>query len=133
VTSGRRSALYGAIGLAVWFLCTLVFWAFQPLTDSVPVGIDYTLVPPRPVSVEVQCNTLFDGAAHDGSPLPTLKAQPKGAPALGFQRDVCTQVHSEAQVLFYLDTGMVVVIAAGAGWFMLRRRRASAPSQLALA
>jgi len=83
----RRVALIGALATVVWYLLVLIFWALQPLSDSVPVGIDYTKVPAAPVSVTVECQSLFASAPLGNEPLPTLKEQPKNAPELAFQRE----------------------------------------------
>jgi hypothetical protein len=71
----------------------VVLWAARPLTDTVPVGMDWTPTlqqPPatqRLVSQEVECNTLFDSSARDDEPLPTLTPQPEGRAALDYQRE----------------------------------------------
>jgi hypothetical protein len=124
--AGRRFALIGAVASVVWFACVLVFWALQPMTDSVPVGVDYTLSPPKFVSVSVGCQGLFDSQPRDGSPLPVLKVQPKGSPPLGFQREPCVVVHDQARMVFALDTAAFAAVVVGFGWLTLRRRR-SAP------
>ncbi len=51
-------------GTIVWYVCILFFWALQPLSDAVPVGVDYAHVPPVFVSVTVECNSLFDERAE---------------------------------------------------------------------
>jgi hypothetical protein len=122
MTSGRRSVLIAAGAVTVWYVCTLILWAFQPLTDAVPVGVDYTLKQPSPVSIDVECNTLFARAAREGSPLPALKAQPTDNPPLAYSRESCTQVHQQARILFFLDTTLVVVLLSVGGWLAFRRR-----------
>jgi hypothetical protein len=130
VFAGRRFVLNGAIAAVVWFACILVFWAFQPLSDSVPVGIDYTLKTPARVSVSVDCNSLFDSRPRDDSPLPALKAQPPGNPPLAFQREPCVIVHDQAQIVFILDTAVFALVASGFVWFVVRKRRSSVATQL---
>jgi hypothetical protein len=127
--AGRRFALIGTAAAIVWYLCILAFWALQPLTDSVPVGVDYTLTSPKAVSVSVDCNGLFDGASRDDSPLPTLNVQPKDTSPLAFQRDPCALVHGQARIIFILDTAGFAAVIAFSVWLALRWRRAS-PSQL---
>jgi hypothetical protein len=123
MTSGRRSVVMAAGGVTVWYVCTLILWAFQPLTDAVPAGVDYTLKAPSPVSIEVECNTLFARADRAGSPLPALKAQPSDKPPLAYSRQSCSQVHQQARILFFLDTTLFVVLLSVGGWLALRRRR----------
>jgi len=100
-----RKILIGS-GLAViaFYVCILFVWALRPLTDSVPVGTDYTGKSPVLVSAEVTCHTLFEGGTGASKALPVLKKQPKGSPALGFQRGVCSAVHRDARIIFGLDT-----------------------------
>jgi hypothetical protein len=129
--AGRRFALIGTVASVVWYFCILFFWALQPLTDSVPVGIDYYALPsPKFVSVSVHCQGLFDSAARDSSPLPFLKAQPVGKPPLGFQREPCGIVHSQARIVFVLDTAAFAAVVVCFVWLALRRRRASSPTRL---
>jgi hypothetical protein len=120
--AGRRLALVGGVA-AIWYICILALWALQPLTDSVPVGIDVTLKTPAAVSVEVDCNGVFESASRDDSLLPPLKAQPEGEPALKYQRQPCDLVHHQARIVFILDTLVFVGLMGGLGWFMLRGRR----------
>ena len=123
MTPGRRSVLIAAGGVTVWYVCTLILWAFQPLTDAVPAGVDYTLKQPSPVSIEVECNTLFARADREGSPLPALNAQPSDKPPLAYSRQSCTQVHQQARILFFLDTTLVLFLFSVGAWLTLRRRR----------
>jgi hypothetical protein len=122
----RRLALVGAAAI-VWYVCILAFWALQPLTDSVPVGVDNTLKTPANVSVSVKCNTLFDSAPRVESPLPTLKVQPEGSPPLAFQREPCVSVHTQARIVFALDSILFLAVLGGLGWLVLRRRRIEEP------
>ena len=127
--AGRRVALIGVGASVVWFFCVLVFWAMQPMTDSVPVGVDYTLKVPAFVSVSVDCRSLFDSASRDDVPLPALKAQPPKTPALAFQREPCAIVHQQARIVFLLDTAAFAAVAAGFAWLTLRRRRSASVGQ----
>jgi hypothetical protein len=124
MSSERRFAVIGVGGVLAWYLFMLVFWAIQPFTDAVPVGVDYTLTAPHAISVKVQCNTLFRTDPRQG-PLPTLKPQPDGKPTLVFAHEPCARRHREAQALFVLDTAVVVVCVSVAVW--LSRRRSTAP------
>lgn len=127
--AGRRIALIGVGASVVWFLCVLLLWALQPMTDSVPVGVDYTLKVPKFVSVSVDCQGLFDSGPRDGSPLPALKVQPKGSPALAFQRDPCVVVHHQARIVFLLDSAAFAGVMVGFGWLTLRQRRSASAGQ----
>jgi hypothetical protein len=137
VNSGRRALLLIVAGVTFWYVCSLAVWAFQPLQDSVPVGVDYTLAQPREVSVSVECNTLFASAARDSSPLPALNPQPVRSPPLPpleYRRDACTSVHSQARKLLMADTALVALTLAFGGWLWRRTRRVAAPAtQLASA
>jgi hypothetical protein len=55
--------MIGIGGLVVWYLCTLVFWAFQPLVVYVPVGVDYNRKTPQEISVRVECTRSSAAAA----------------------------------------------------------------------
>lgn len=123
--AGRRFVFIGTAAAVVWYACILVIWALQPLSDSVPVGVDYTPTTPKAVSVSVECDTLFDGASRGDSPLPPLKVQPKDKPPLAFQRDPCALVHSQARIIFGLDTAGFAAVMACCVWLTLRWRRAS--------
>lgn len=118
----RRLVVIVAGMAIVWYVCVLVFWALQPLEDSVPVGIDHTRGAPAPVSVPVDCNTLFAGSARDASPLPALTPQPQPAPALAYQREPCALAHRQARVVFGLDTVVLVSALVGCGWLAVGKR-----------
>jgi hypothetical protein len=130
VFAGRRFILIGAIGVVVWYVCVLALWALQPLSDSVPVGVDYTLKTPVNVSVSVDCNSLFNSAPRDDSPLPELKAQPAGDPSLEHQREPCVLVQDHARIVFVLDTAVFALAMAGFAWFVMRRRRSASSSHV---
>jgi hypothetical protein len=110
-----------AIGL-VWFAIS-VAWAVRPQTDSVPVGIDKSVEPAgKPLSVDVQCNGAFDATARDGG-LPTLPAQPAGAPALEFQREPCELVHSDARLVLAINTVVLLLLLGGSTAVLTSRPR----------
>jgi hypothetical protein len=121
--ASRRFALIGAAGTAVWYVCILAFWALQPLSDSVPVGVDYSGATPVNVSVSVDCNTLFNSAPRPDDPLPPLTVQPEGKLALGFQRDPCVLVHDQARIVFVLDTVVFLGVLGCLVGLTVRRRR----------
>lgn len=131
MVAGRRFALIGTVAVVVWYVVVLAVWALQPLTDSVPVGVDYTLQTPKAVSVEVDCNTLFETSSRGDSALPALKAQAVGDPALAFQRTPCAVVHGHARVIFALNTVVFAAVVAVFLWLSIRWRRGSA-SQVSL-
>ena len=128
--AGRRFAFLATCGVVVWFACVLGFWATRPLTDTVPVGVDYTLTPAKFVSVSVKCLSVLDGSPRSDSPLPELKVQPKGAPHLAFQREPCDLAHGQARLVLLLDTAAFVAVVAGFGWLTLRRRRSESFGRL---
>lgn len=110
--------------LTAWFLVVAV-WAVRPQTDAVPVGTDYTLSPPRLVSVEVSCNSLFDSAARPDEPLPALTPQPvmtPRAPELAYQRTPCELVRHDARIVLAIDVAFYLLVL-GAGIAVLARRR----------
>jgi hypothetical protein len=125
--AGRRFALIGMVATVAWYACVLLFWAVQPLSDTVPVGVDNTLAVPKLVSVSVDCNGLFDSAPRDAAPLPVLKAQPTGKAKLAFQREPCGVVHTHARVVFAIDTAAFVAVVGGFIWLAIRRRRSAQP------
>jgi hypothetical protein len=126
VSTGRRSILIALAAITVWYGGTLAFWALRPLHDWVPVGVDYSVQPPKQISVEVECNTVFESSPRDSTPLPALTPQPDKAPALDYQREPCELVHSQAQTLLVVDTAAAVVLYGIAGWLMLRGRKSRA-------
>jgi hypothetical protein len=112
------------VALTIWFLVVAV-WAVRPQTDAVPVGTDYSQSPPRLVSVEVECNSLFDGSAGPDGPLPVLTPQPAltpPVPELAFQRAPCELVRTNARILLAIDVVFYVLVMA-AGITLLARRR----------
>jgi hypothetical protein len=117
------------VAVILYAVAVTVFWAARPLTDAVPVGIDYSpllLTPPEPqrlISQDVECNTLFAGSARPDEPLPVLAVQPADRPPLEFQREPCELVHRDAQLLFGLNVVAVIVALGGLGWALRRVRR----------
>lgn len=122
MSSGRRAVIIAVSGLVVWYAVTLFAWAARPQHDSVPVGTDYTLKTPALVSKTVSCSTLFSSASRADAGLPALTPQPSNVPALKYQRTPCTSVHSQARLLFALDT-LFIITALGAGAYLLLRHR----------
>ncbi len=136
MSSGRRSVLIAAVGLLAWYAITLGFWALRPLSDSVPAGkdrrpsanapVDQKIGPEVVYSQKVSCNNLFASAARTGT-LPTLPTQPEGVNKLGYQRTPCSSVHSQARVLFILNTVFVIAVFGIGGWLLRRHRRTASP------
>ena len=108
-------------GLLAWYVCILVFWAFQPLIDDVAVGVDYTRAKPQAISVEVKCSTLFRAASRGPSPLPALTTQPVGSPPLAYAYEPCTRTHRQARALFLVDTAVLLGGIALAVWLAVSR------------
>jgi len=127
LTRGRIAIVAAAVVL--YFVVLMAVWAFQPLDDSVPVGVDWTpttAAPPKPqreVSQAVQCNTLFDDEPRD-EPLPELTPQPEGRPPLGYQREPCVLVHSDARRNMAINTVGVLAVLGALGFLAVRARPA---------
>lgn len=115
----RRPVLIAAVALIGWYVIVLLLWAVQPLSDSIPVGVDRSptiLVPAKPekqISKTVECNSLFAGSARDAGPLPELPVQPDKYPALEYPRAACSAVQRDARIVFGLNTAFVLVGLAG--------------------
>ena len=129
-TTAKRLSL-AAVAISVYFVLLMAVWATRPLHDSVPVGIDRTpttAVPPRPeqaLSQRVQCKSLFARDSRPDESLPTLRPQPKGQPALAYQREPCTLVHSQARLLLVINSLVVVASMALLVVLAVRSRRSS--------
>ena len=123
----RRILLIAAAAVAVWYIVILFSWAVRPLSDSVPVGTDYTLKQPHLVSVQVVCNSLFDSSASDAQ-LMMLKPQPADQPPLEYNREACTLVQRDARIVFALDTLGAIVVISGLLFFGLRTTKEPAGS-----
>lgn len=121
----RRLMLFAAAGLVAWYVCVLLLWAVQPLSDSVPIGIDLSLKQPKQVSKVVDCNSLFAGSARDSGPLPALNVQPIDADPLTYSRTACTTVQRDARIIFSLNTLFVMFALAGMAY--IARRLAGQP------
>jgi hypothetical protein len=128
----RKSLSLAMVGVGLLFVLLIVGWAVRPLSDSVPVGTDWTptlAVPPKPqvlVSQRVTCNTHFSGRAVDGSSLPALTPQPKDHNQLQFTRPPCELVHSDAQRLLMFDSLFAAAVLGGLVAFAAHERKASA-------
>lgn len=118
---GRYPAYFVGGAVALWYVAVLI-WAFQPLTETMRVGIDYTATPPKALSVTVECNSLFSSSVRSEDP-PVLTPQPEGQPELGYPREPCEFVHADARRAFVIDTVVVVLAAIGLLGYRWRRRR----------
>jgi hypothetical protein len=128
--NGRRLLLIVVACVTAWYAVTFVAWALQPQNDSVPLGVDYSLTSPKPVTDTVECNTLFESSPRDGTagPPPTFAPQPGNAPELAYEREPCAAVHRQARGLFIANTALLVVvwILAGVLWTRVVRPRRGA-------
>jgi len=127
--NGRRTIPLIVAAVTAWFAITLVVWAIRPLSDTVPIGVDYSLPARKRVTSTVQCNTLFESPVRDAAPPPSFNPQPGNAPPLAYQRNPCELVHRQAQGLFYANVAVLLLVWIGAGWFFLRGRRARGESR----
>ncbi len=122
----RRYFLIVTVALVAWYGVGVVPFALRPLSDAVPIGVDWSPTlknPPkaqRQISQNVECNSLFDGSARDGSPLPALAVQPTDKPVLSYSRTACVNTQQQARIVFALDT--LFLLAALTGLFVLYRR-----------
>jgi len=121
--TGRRTTLLIVAAVTAWFAITFVAWAIRPLSDTVPIGVDYSLPGPKPVTSTVQCNTLFESSAREAAPPPSFNLQPGNAPPLGYQRNPCESVHRQGQGLFVANLVVLLLVWIGAGLYLLRARR----------
>ena len=105
-------------------------WATRPMSDTVPVGIDWSPTvasPPRPqqlVSQRVSCNSLFSATALAG-PLPALTPQPADRAPLRYQRPPCELVHQDARKVLVVDTVVALGIIAALIALRARLRRSA--------
>lgn len=133
--SGRRRAATIVFAIVALWAIGLTVWAVRPLSDSVPVGIDHNLAPPREVSQDVDCNSLFSSSARPDEPLPALPVQPALQPPvqpLAYQRTPCALVHDQARVLFAINVVMALAAAIGGVALLTRRRgRTAEPAVVA--
>lgn len=127
--SGKRLSL-AAVAISVYFVLLMAVWATRPLHDTVPVGIDRTpttAVPPKPeqaISQRVECNSLFAQDSRPSENLPKLTPQPKGVPALAYQREPCKLVQSQARLLLIINSLVVLALMALVMFLAARSRRA---------
>jgi len=128
----RRWLSIVAVALVTWYMCVLLLWAVRPLSDAVPIGIDYSplaRVPPKPakqVSQNVECNSLFASSPRDSLPLPALNVQPPGYDPLTYARGACSAAQRDARIVFGLDTAFLIVALAGV--VVIARRLRDQPS-----
>ncbi len=106
----RRYLIISGVAVVAWYLCVVFLWAAQPLSDSVPVGVNKATG--VPVSQNVSCRTLFASASRSTEPLPPLGESQR------YLRTPCTRVHTHARVVFAIDTlvfiallGLLIVVA----------------------
>ena len=140
-----RTWPYWAIGVVtVWFVAIAVFWAARPLVDHVPITVAHTptaqeianaqitgIAPPTRVpgpTVSIECGTPASSTARN----PTAEQVKLGSLVDGkgvlfiqpqFVRVPCTEAHRQAHLLWYADTALYVLIVAGMGYVLVRRRR----------
>ena len=131
----RRPVIIAAVALIGWYVVIVLAWAIQPLSDSIPIGVDHSSKKNEPagkqISQEVDCNTLFAGSARDAGPLPTLPVQLKGYDALQYPpRAACSAVQRDARIVFGLDT---LFLIAGLSGLILVNRRYGRETPLAVA
>jgi hypothetical protein len=129
VMSRRLKLILG--GVVLWYVCSLAFWAFRPMTDHVQTTVDQTRTPPAATVVNVKCHSPLQLSARDSSPLPELKPQPDGKPALAFTRTPCAQPHGDAHVLFFIDTAAFLAGLGAIVWFAKRAHRHNTHDALA--
>jgi hypothetical protein len=120
-----RILLWVSLGLAAWFAVT-IYWATQPLTDSVPVGLDKD---GKAAVLEVQCNNLFDATAVDASAVPEVVTPVGVEHPWEMTREPCTLVHDQAQVLFGINV-VVFLLSVGGTTFVATRTRQPAIPQM---
>ena len=118
----RRSTRYTVVGVVAWIVVVFV-WASRPQFDVVATGLDATLSPPQPVSSRVACSNMWSASAMSGKPLPALKAQPKGSPALFYRRQPCARWHRQGRILLFTDIAVMLVLIGGG--VVLWRRHAN--------
>lgn len=119
-----RWLFFAGAGVLVWFALVVGVWALRPLSDTVPVGVNADRVP---VTQKVRCNTLFESAARDDVPLPTLALSKvpllKDVRELAYTRSACGKVHRQAQIIFVVNTLLTVVALGAIGGVAVRGRR----------
>ena len=122
MSADRRSTRITALivaGALVWLLVLTVAWAARPLSDTIVVGVDED---GRRITVDVECNTLFDADPVDGAALAVIDAVD---PAIAAQAP-CESVHSQARLLALINVALVIAVIAGALVVAARRRRVAA-------
>ncbi len=121
---GRRILFLVAGAVAVWYLIVIFSWAARPLNDAIPIGVSPA---GKPVSMAVDCNTLFSAAAHDGA-LPILPTKlPLFADQYVYNRAACELVQRDARIVFGLDTLGAIVVIGGLLFVAMRTPVDTAP------
>jgi len=85
--------------LVAWFVAVL-FWALQPVDDSVPTGI----VNNQQTAQAVHCDAPLSGNDGPTAPLPSLP------PGRAYERTACTDMHTQYRTLFWIDAALVFVL-----------------------
>jgi hypothetical protein len=101
----RRGLSIALLVLLVW-LVAVVWWAFRPLVDHVPTGI----IDNVHTSQAVSCGSPLSGDAGTESPLPELPSE------RSYERTPCVSAHQQAQLLFWLDMGITVILLGVLVW-----------------
>jgi hypothetical protein len=112
-------------GIVILWYLSVVIWATRPLHEVLMVGTDYTATTPQQVVVEVECASPFSNAGVTGD-LPQLTPQPADRQPLGFPREPCRFVHSDARMVLLLDTAVLALVLGILAY--LWRRAAKAPA-----
>lgn len=119
VSNQARRYLIGTAAVLIgWYLCVIFLWAVKPLTDSVPVGIVKDTN--STVSQEVKCTTLFSSAARSTAPLPAVEKP------LAYTRSACGVVHSQARIVFAVDTFVLLLLLGALIVIAVRLRNSEA-------
>src|SRR3954451_9513729 len=87
--------------LVAWFVAVL-FWALQPVDDSVPTGI----VNNQQTAQAVHCDAPLSGNDGPTAPLPSLP------PGRAYARTACTDMYTQYRTLFWIEPGLVFVLLA---------------------
>lgn len=95
------------VGLVVWYVATLAFWAVRPLDDAVPtvaVGAPTDVSAP---SQSVQCDSPLSGSHEPKGDLPEL--EPFHGYERVYARAACATAVENANRLLLVDTAIAFV------------------------
>jgi hypothetical protein len=109
-------------GVVLWFVATMAFWAFRPMTDRVQTTVDRTFNPPKSLVVAFRCHAPAQSGAWNPTPTPTFNAQPAGQPPVTLMHEPCEKTHGDARALFFVNIAVMLAFIAGAVWYLRRRR-----------